>query len=71
MKSKTATMSLFKVAEILLIHKKPFVNGEILMEHFIKSGELLFQKFNNKSEIIASIKQIALSRNRRNSERKY
>ncbi|KAL1492435.1 hypothetical protein ABEB36_010687 [Hypothenemus hampei] len=62
-KSKSATMASFKVAEILTKHKKPFEDGEIWKEGFIKAGELLFQNFKNKSEIISVIKDLSLSRN--------
>lgn len=62
-KSKTATIASFKVAETLLKHKKPFEDGEIWKEGFIKAAEILFQNFNNKSEIMASIKDMSMSRN--------
>ena len=44
-----------KVAETLIKHYKPFQDGEIWKEAFIKAGEELFQNFKNKSEIMTSI----------------
>lgn len=61
--SRTATIASFKAAEILMKHKKPFEDGEIWKNAFIKAGEVLFQNFKNKSEIMTSINNISLSRN--------
>lgn len=61
--SKTATIASFKVAETLIKHNKPFQDGEIWKEAFIKAGEELFQNFKNKSEIMTLIKNMSLSRN--------
>lgn len=61
--SRTATIASYKAAEILIKHKKPFEDGEIWKEAFIKSAEVLFQNFKNKSEILTSINNISLSRN--------
>ncbi|XP_067126719.1 general transcription factor II-I repeat domain-containing protein 2-like [Centruroides vittatus] len=58
--SKTATIASFKVADTLIKHNKPFQDGE---EAFIKAGEVLLQDFKNKSEIMASIQNMSLSRN--------
>ena len=61
--SKTATIASFKVAEILIKHNKPFQDGEIWKDAFIKAGEELFKNFKNKAEIMTSIKNMSLSRN--------
>ncbi|XP_073996419.1 general transcription factor II-I repeat domain-containing protein 2-like [Rhodnius prolixus] len=61
--SKTATIASFKVTDTLIKHNKPFHDGEVWKEAFIKAGEVLFQNFKNKSEIMASIKNMSLSRN--------
>ena len=61
--SKSATIASFKVAETLIKHYKPFQDGEIWKEAFIKAGEELFQNFKNKSEIMTSITNMSLSRN--------
>ena len=49
-------MASFKIAEIKT------QDGEIYKDSFIKAWELLCQKFNNKSEILTSIKEMSLSK---------
>lgn len=60
--SKAATMASFQISFVLAKHKKPFADGEMIKEAFIKGGEVLFANFKNKSEIMTAIKDVQLSR---------
>ncbi len=44
-------------------HKKPFKDGEMERAASLEAVNLLFRDFKNKSEIMAAVKDIQLSRN--------
>jgi Domain of unknown function (DUF4371)/Spin-doc zinc-finger/hAT family C-terminal dimerisation region len=62
-KSKAGNVASFRVSHVIAKHKKPFEDGEIIKEAFLEAADSLFDSFKNKSEIMASIKDMPLSRN--------
>lgn len=62
LQSQAGTEASFRIANVLVKHKKSFQDGEMLKEAFINAGNVLFDKFKNKLEIMQAIKDIPLSR---------
>lgn len=62
-KTKAATVTSFKIAHILAMHKKPFEDGNIIKESMLAASKILFQEFKNKNEIILAIQEVQLARN--------
>ncbi|KAK9702553.1 hypothetical protein QE152_g29870 [Popillia japonica] len=65
LKSKAATLASFAVTEILIKRKKPFEDGEMIKEAMQRAGEILFNDFKNKKEMISAINAISLSRKKK------
>ena len=63
LKSQAVTTASFKVSYLLAKKCKPFSDGEFVKEIFLKMSDSLFNHFTNKSEIIAAIQDLQLSRN--------
>ncbi len=59
-KSNTATIASYRVSHVLAKHIKSFKDGKVVKEAFVEAADLLFK---NKSDIMAAIKDIQLSRN--------
>ncbi|XP_067132090.1 general transcription factor II-I repeat domain-containing protein 2A-like [Centruroides vittatus] len=63
LKSQAVTTASFKVSYLLAKNCKPFSDGEFVKEIFLEMSDSLFNDFKNKSEIIAAIQDLQLSRN--------
>ncbi|KAG8224086.1 hypothetical protein J437_LFUL001780 [Ladona fulva] len=63
LKSQAVTTALFKVSYLLSKKCKPFSDGEFVKEIFLEMSDSLFNDFKNKSEIVAAIQDLQLSRN--------
>lgn len=61
--SKAATIASYRVSHVLAKHNKPFKDGDIVKETFLKAVDNLFDHFKNKTEIVDAIKRVQLSRN--------
>ncbi|KAL7369700.1 hypothetical protein ABVT39_005989 [Epinephelus coioides] len=62
-KGKAATVASYRVSHVLAKHKKSFEDSEVVKEAFIEAADALFDEFKNKTEIVAAIKDVQLSRN--------
>ncbi|XP_061480010.1 general transcription factor II-I repeat domain-containing protein 2-like [Rhineura floridana] len=62
LQSRSATITSFKIANELVKRKKSFEDGEMVKEILLIAGESLFEGFSYKSEIIAAMKMLDLSR---------
>ncbi|KAG8226053.1 hypothetical protein J437_LFUL005414 [Ladona fulva] len=62
-RSQAVTTASFKVSYLLTKKCKPFSDGEFLKEIFLEMSDSLFNDFKNKSEIVAAIQDLQLSRN--------
>lgn len=62
LQSQAGTEASFRIANVLVKHKKPFQDGEMMKQAFLEAGNVLFDKFKNKSEIMQAIKDMPLSR---------
>ncbi|XP_075210135.1 zinc finger BED domain-containing protein 5-like [Lycorma delicatula] len=63
LKSQAVTTASFKVSYLLEKKCKPFSDGEFVKEIFLEMSDSLFNGFKNKSEIVAAIQDLQLSRN--------
>lgn len=63
LKSQAVTTASFKVSYLLAKKCKPFSDGEFVKEIFLEMSDSLFNDFKNKSEIVAAIQDLQLSRN--------
>lgn len=61
-KSKAATLASFAFTDILIKRKKPFEDLEMIKEAMQRAGEVLFNYFKNKKEIISAINDVSLFR---------
>ncbi|CAM4659072.1 unnamed protein product [Leuciscus chuanchicus] len=61
-KGKAATIASYRVSHVLAKHKKSFKDGEVVKEAFVEAADALFGDFKNKSDIIAAIKDVQISR---------
>lgn len=61
--SNNATISSFKVSNLIVKNCKPFTEGEFVKECFLEIADNLFEGFKNKKEITAAIQNLQLSRN--------
>ncbi|KAK7896044.1 hypothetical protein WMY93_021369 [Mugilogobius chulae] len=59
---KAATIASFRVANVLIRHKKPFSDSEVVKEAFLEAADTLFNDFRNKTELMKVIKDVQLSR---------
>lgn len=60
---KTATEASFRVAQIIAQKKKAYEDGEMIKQAFLEAADSLFDNFQNKREIMNSIKSLQLSAN--------
>ncbi|CAL9685305.1 unnamed protein product [Knipowitschia caucasica] len=60
---KAATIASYRISNVLVKHKKPFGDGDMMKEAFLELADSLFGDFKNKPEIVKAIKDVQLSRN--------
>ncbi len=58
--SQAVTLATFKISWLFAKHGRPFSDGELVKNCFLKS-QCLFDELSNKSEIIRRIKSLQLS----------
>lgn len=63
LKTQAITTASFKASYLLAKKCKPFSDGEFLKQCFLDISDSLFNDFKNKSEIVAVIQDLQLSRN--------
>lgn len=56
------TEASFRVCYLLVKHKKPFSDAELMKECFLSASEVLFNSMQNKDKIIHEIKKMPLNR---------
>ncbi|XP_029655684.1 protein ZBED8-like [Octopus sinensis] len=61
-REKSATIASLRVTRLLVKHKKPFTDGEILKSCFLEAADSLFDGMKNKQEISNCIKELQLSK---------
>lgn len=61
-KGKAATIASYRVSPVLAKHKKSFKDSEVVKEALVEATDALFGDFKNKSDIVAAIKDVQLSR---------
>jgi hypothetical protein len=62
-RSNNATISSFKVSNLIIKKCKPFTEEEFVKECFLEIADNRFEGFKYKKEIVAAIQDLQLSRN--------
>ena len=57
-----ATVASYRVSHVLM-HEKPFKDGDILKEALTEAGNSLFEQFKTREQIVKAIKEVELSCN--------
>ena len=65
---RRATFALCRVSHVLARHDKPFKDGNIVKEAFLKAADSLFEHFKNRAQIMKAIKEVELPRNTRHAK---
>jgi hypothetical protein len=68
---KAATITSYKITEVLVKMKKPFEDDNLIQEYSVVTDESLLSEFKNKSEICNAIKEALLSRTTVNKLAEY
>jgi len=62
-----ASFAFYRVSHVLSKHEKPFKDGNIVNEAFLKAADSLFNTSLSRAQIVKSIKKVELSRNTRHA----